>query len=487
MIMDSFYNYTILMAFLYLYKYEGKKAISVEILKHYRKTLLEEILDVYKNGRGHNYLQEVDQWSGEVSFREINEEEALQDFLEEYEDYFYLDNDVVYLKDNISFDEISELEKQIRVNKNVPYRFDIIHDNEKLMNVLGISSIEKIINEYSKVEEKIENLYNKLFTLEDTEELRNSIKYLLFIRLGFFTRIFKMPYYRADAFRIISNFYSGKIYDKNENDFNYDKSPINLDLWKKQYTDSDDLLEDIDDRIYDINQYAIFGKKKNVLYLNKIEEELDNFDMFEDEFNFGGIEEIDTLKDYSIMIETDMLAREQFEESCEAHPESVFEVYDPSDEFWVLYMNYLKNLNKFMSIYGETEDLLLAKRRLLYAMDKPELMIYEQKNFEKELEKCKSIELDEDPFSFFVDEIYFMAKEVFMLPSDEYTIRKLLLVGTYYNLTNDVELKKIIEEFKNNTKYEFFYDIMINNCTNKNPEELSQDVKKLILRLFFYK
>lgn len=479
MIMDSFHNYTILMAFQYIYKYEGKKAISVERLKHYRKILLEEILDEYKNGKDCDYLQEVDQWSGEVSFKEINEDEALQDFLDKYEDYIYLNNNIVSLKENVIFEDISELIRQIRVKENVPSRFDIIHHNDKLMNALEISSIEKIINEYSKVEEMIENLYNKLFTEEDTEKIRKNIKSLLFIRLCFFTKIFKMPDYRVDAFRIISGSYGKKA----NKDYDYDKYPINLDLYEKEDLDFDNVLEDIDDRLFDINQYAIFGKNKNVLYLDKIENQLDNFDMSEYGLSFNPKEEIDPFKDYSDIIETDMLAREQFEEKCEAHPENVFEVHDSSDEFWIFYMNYLNNLDKYMSIYGETKELLLAKRRLLYAMDKPELMIYEQKNFEKELEKCKSIELDEDSFSFFVDEIYFMAKEVFMVPSDEYTIRKLLLVGTYYNLTNDVELKKIIEEFKNNTKYEFFYDIMINNCTNKNPEELSQDVKKLILRL----
>ena len=82
-------------------------------------------------------------------------------------------------------------------------------------------------------------------------------------------------------------------------------------------------------------------------------------------------------------------------------------------------------------------------------------MIFDQNNFDRELERTKTVELDEDSFDFFADEIYFMAQEAFMLPSDEYTIRKLILVGTYYALTKDKELRKIIEEFSNDSRYEF--------------------------------
>ena len=75
-----------------------------------------------------------------------------------------------------------------------------------------------------------------------------------------------------------------------------------------------------------------------------------------------------------------------------------------------------------------------------------------------------------------------MALEAFIIPSNEYTIRKLLFVGTYYNLTKDQELKEIIEAFSNDPRFEFFYEIMINNCSNKNPKSSTENIKKLILK-----
>ncbi len=474
MIIDNYYNYITLTAFEHLYKYESKKSISVETLKLFRSELLKEVLDIYKNGKGHNYLQERDQWQGEISFTEIDEDIALKNFLEEYEEYFYLDNDIVNVYEEVSFDDLSELVRQIRVKGQVSSRFDIIECTKKLRDILGISTIDKFINEYSKIEEKLQDLYYKLFTPDDSKELRKEIKALLFLRFNFFDQLSKMPLYRVDAIRMAASNY------RSENDTaTYDKYPIDLPLWKSQFEDSDDFLSDIDARVYDITQYAIFGKAKNVLYMSKLNEDIDQF------YWTGGVEssqEIDPIKDYTDVIETDMLAKEQFADDFVEHPEHFATFHDPSDEFWVLYINYLNNLNRFMDIYGASDELLFAKKRLLYALDKPTVMLFDENNFKSAYEETKSIELDEEPFSFFIDEIYFMAQEAFMIPSNEYTIRKLLFVGTYYNLTKDQELKEIIEEFSNDSRFEFFYEIMINNCANKTPESSTEDIKKLILK-----
>lgn len=473
MTIDNYYNYITLMTFEQLYKFEEKTSISVNTLNELRNALLEEVIVNYKNGNI-RYPQEIDRWQGKVSFSPINDNDALEEFLEEYEDYFLLENDKIFIKEGITFEDISELVRQVRVNDNISHRFDIIDGTPKLMRILGITTIEKFLIEYLQIEKQLESLYCKLYTAEDSASLRNKIKALLFIRLSFFSRISQMPSYRIDAFRLVSINYN----DENDT-IRYDKYPINMELWKKEFADPDE-LGDIDDRTYDITQYAIFGKMNNFLYMDKFYEDIDSYYM--ENCAFSSEIQIDPLKDYTEMIETDMLAQEKFEADYEAHPENYYTLHDPSDEFWVLYINYLNNLNRFMSIYGESEELLLAKRRLIYALDKPELMIFDKNNFDRELERTKTVKLDEDPFDFFIDEIYFIAQEAFMLPSDEYTIRKLILVGTYYALTKDNELREIIEEFSDDSRYEFFAEIMLNNCANKNPDSLSEDAKKLILK-----
>ena len=118
MTIDNYYNYITLMTFEQLYKFEGKTSISVDTLNELRNALLEEVIVNYKND-DYRYPQEIDRWQGEVSFSPINEQDALKEFLEEYEDYFFLENGKVIIKEGITFEDISELVQQIRINDNI--------------------------------------------------------------------------------------------------------------------------------------------------------------------------------------------------------------------------------------------------------------------------------------------------------------------------------------------------------------------------------
>ena len=129
MIIDNYYNYLTLKAFQYVYMYEDKKSIRVETLNEFRKELIKEVLDIYQNGKGYTYYEDKDQWQGEVVFAEINEEVALDDFLDEYEKYFYLDDKTVYLDEDVSFKDLSELVWQIRVKEKILIKL--------LMNILN--------------------------------------------------------------------------------------------------------------------------------------------------------------------------------------------------------------------------------------------------------------------------------------------------------------------------------------------------------------
>ena len=366
MTIDNYYNYITLMTFEQLYKFEGKTSISVDTLNKLRNALLEEVIVNYKND-DYRYPQEIDRWQGEVSFSPINEQDALKEFLEEYEDYFFLENGKVIIKKGITFEDISELVQQIRINDNMSNRFNIIVDTPKLMRILGITTIEKTLTEYLQIEKQLESLYCKLYTAEDSASLRNRIKALLFIRLSVLTRITQMPSYRIDAFRLVSMNYNAE----NDNML-YDKYPINLELWNKEFADPDE-LGDIDDRTYDITQYAIFGKMNNFLYMDKFHEDIDSYYMRN--CDFSSEIQIDPLKDYTDMIEKDTLAQERFEAEYEAHPENFYTLHDPSDEFWVLYINYLNNLNEELALF----DLSIISTLISCIQITPSLPFYNAK------------------------------------------------------------------------------------------------------------
>ena len=320
--------------------------------------------------------------------------------------------------------------------------------------------------------------------MEDNLELRKKIKSFLFLRYCFLGQVAKMPSYRIDAFKNIANY----IYDEFDTSETYDKYPIDLNLWKAKYEDPDDFLSDIDPVVYDLTQYAIFGKTYNVLYFKKVCEDLEDLYLNETGWisdtttNTTNNTTTDSIFDEENMddIDFELLEREGTNEDSDEYSASFAYFYDSSNEFWVLYLNYLNNLNHFMDLYGKSEELLLAKKRLLYAIDKPNVMLFDENNFKNALEDAKDIELDEDPFDFFCDEVKCLSEEAFVIPNDEYTIRKLIFVGTYYALTEDSEIKETVLKYQNDERFAFFYEIMINNCKGKIKECLPEDIKKLL-------
>lgn len=208
MLLDSYYNYINLIAFKYLYKYENQTSLSAETLKLLRSELLKEVIVNYKKYGNNRYSRESDHWYGEITFRKVDEDIALKDFLEEYEEYFYLDNGLVHMRQGISFEDISNLVSQLAIEENVPTRLDIVERSKKIRNILGISTFDKLIGKYLKIEEKLQALYYKLFTPEDGEELRRKIKSLLFLRLSFYENLTKLPHYVVDAIKMaVYNYY----------------------------------------------------------------------------------------------------------------------------------------------------------------------------------------------------------------------------------------------------------------------------------------
>ena len=374
----------------------------------------------------------------------------------------------MYLKDNITYKDISDLEIDCRKNDEIPDCFYIINDNNDLMDILGITSIEAIIKEYLK----IENMYNKLYTAEDNDKLRKSIKQLLFVRFSFLGRIYQMPGYRVDAFRTAIMRYNWK-YEK----MDFDVYPFDKELYLSDFDDDEDEFNyDIDAPLTEITEYAIFGKESNYLCNSKLEEDLDAFYMSNK--LLGNYDKIDYNEDYSELLDRIVELEEEFENGNK----KVVKLKDPTEEFQVLFLNYINNLNKFMSVYGENDELMRAKKRLIYAIDNPDTLIFEDDNFIKEYNKTKNFRVQENSFSFFYNQIIFIVEEIFKRPSNEYTIRKLLLVGAYYYLTKDEVIKEIMKEYKEDSRYNFFYEVIINNCNSKMVNDMPNEVKKLVLK-----
>jgi len=256
------------------------------------------------------------------------------------------------------------------------------------------------------------------------------------MRAIFLTNICQNADHIIDAFRLESS----RVYES-DSSYKYSKTPIDLELWRKSNYYNEDGIGDIDDRIYDIFQYAIFGKTS--LVSKKTNEMLQNLYFYRDENN----NEPELLEDY---FSEDLTFSENLDDDNTCY------IVDNEETDLAFYLTYLHKLNQYIKKYGESVDLIDTKNRLLYALDMPRLCLFKQEKFIQELEKVKEFELEPEDFDFFEDEVRFMADEVFMTETDKNTIKKLLFISTYYELTKDKKIVKILNKHsdkKNFAKY----------------------------------
>lgn len=443
---QTYYDYINILAFVNLCRYENKREIELKTLNNYRQQLIIEYNNYIKN----NNIDE------ELLNMEFNKSETLLDnFLEQYQNYFVLNKESLHLKNNITYIQlILELEYKIREENELSNTLFMISDYPSLKSILNIHTMDELLLNYSQIEKKLEQTYTKLYTKEDSPKLRKEIKNLMDLKANFYIQLGLMPNYLLEAFRLSA----GDIDYPNAEQFTYNKYPLNKDLWLKLPRYNDEYDYDIDNYAYNLYQYALFGKSQ--LYPTKIYEDIDNFQFKQNidaeikEQFYNGELEIETDDE---IIDTDKCELE----SCECNTEQE-----------IFYLNYINNLNYFLNTYGYTKDLITSKVRLMYVIDNPELRIYDDNNFQKAMESLSSIQSNSVDWDYLQNEVYFLIQELFLNPSNEFTIKKLLYIKTYYDVTQDSYLIHEITKYSQDNRYELFYSIVVNdNQLNKKTIE----------------
>lgn len=461
---DIPYYFINLLAFNALFKYENRRAISVDTLNKYRETLLDEVKRIYQDEAIYGddtYFLPQDEWKGTVTFIEKDENMQMSQFLETFSDLFELRENNVCLKDDVDYGMLeSEIEK-LRVENNLGVRFDTPSSNARLREVLGIKGIEEQLKGYLRIEEKIENLYGSLDTIGN-----DRIKPALLVRGIFLNNISCLPDETIGAFKDVSGeFVCG------DTECDYVQKPFDVDLWNKcTFYDKDDYLGDMDTFIYDLYIYSIFGDKSlkykklhddllkvfyafdGVVKVASSEDELfdDTIDYDEDtcydgDTYYDGDAYYDDLDDGDYGDIYDEYG-EEFDEELDDELESEFSnIYlVVCEEKFVFYLNYVNKLDRYMEDNGYNDSLVTARNRLLYAIDEPRLCLYQKENLEREVKNSKTVKFDEGAFSFMRDEARFMTEEVFSDKDEINSIKKLLFISTYYQFTGDEAIKEIM-------------------------------------------
>ena len=101
-------------------------------------------------------------------------------------------------------------------------------------------------------------------------------------------------------------------------------------------------------------------------------------------------------------------------------------------------------------MHGNNEDLNNSKNRLLYLLDNYGDNLFIKENFNNSYKNIsmEDINYNDDLYDFYTLSRLFLVDILEGWIDDELTIKKLLFISTYYNLTKDIRIEKIIEKYR---------------------------------------
>lgn len=482
---DIPYLLTTLIAHALVLELDNRRNIKLDDLIKFRQLLFEKYLENYqKYGDGAN----GEKWEGNISFAPVDDVKEIKKLLLEYPEIFYFQNGSIWIHENIDLAYLYKLKED--EFPNISSKFDRATEFKKVRNSLGITKIYELGDIVNKKLENIESQLEKAYN--DLDNSQHLIKPLLMKEFLFLNNIVaNFPILKSELSTITtpdinkiyiteSNYLTHSIYYENKEMY-----PIDEQLYKNSpfYEKIAWFCNPIQESIEDLYQYAIFGNKS--LCRDKIIEmfyELSYMDFLDD------INNLKTSLDYNI---DEILNNDKIKEMDKNNNYDDAILNDnSSEEEFIFWLTYIHKINEYLA-NNYDENLVKIKNRLLYLLDDASKCLYIDENFEKVFEQAmkKLEELkaeyeedeDEDENEDYLDEeeyddedysdedgLYgYLGKESKYLIYDcflgrEYkVVEKLLLISTYYSLTNNEKIEEILNSFENHPKYSLYKNIIM--------------------------
>ncbi len=401
------YEYLFLTAMNNICKYGAKK----RILKDRINDFLEKCLDEAK-------YNAIDLGYGDIKFIESDFDEELDELLEEYQDYFYEDGDEICIHDGANMEDIDDVIIEMEMEDKIHEIFEMPSENIDFLKVLGCTYVNNEATKLLNLELSIEKAYLE-FINNPTNENRKKVA------TRKFTKVFAL-----DGVRRLSSYYTSGVVtalynylDKYKHD--YDKYPINVGLWDsiphKNNISHSSLFTDN-------YQFAIFGDRP--LGFFKLSRELDQI-----------LE--------SKNVEDDSVAKAMLSDI--ENEEKINRLY---------YKKYLKYLDEYIELNGETPELLKVKARLSYYIEREDEFMYSDTYEDSDSKALEKFKVSPSQVKKLSEEAHFFIVELFSVPSDENTIKKLLMMKTYYNTVNDKEFEDMFDLYSEEPNFKEYKDFV---------------------------
>ena len=482
---DIPYLFTTLLAHYLVLELDNRRFIKIEDLINFRNILFQKYLERYQK---YGDLVYGEKWVGELSFAPVNDTDEIFDLIKNYPDIFYLKENCVCIHENIDLYFLNKLmyEKfdDIRSKFYTPSKYKVVRNSLGIVKIYELS--EKIKIEALKIEKQLEEAYDNLESSETLIKSLLSKRFILFMNIVVNYPIFVEEYdsLLKDDEKIGIEIIKGYDYIKNSNyGKNNEPYPIDNELYQKSefYEGVEELTCTIQASVNDIYQYAIFGRgelyQKNtfeILMRMNFQNAFGNLKVpdFPENIEDLGFDELNKLSETLVEKEEG-----NADNLVEDEPKTVKINFDAVEEEFVFWLTYVYELNKYLENKPD-ENLFRVKHRLLYLLDDIVKSLYLKENFENVFteEFFNKNTYDDTEFEWQGDEIndfpnddeYESEEELpychlgweakyliydCFLGREYKTTEKLILIATYYYLTNDKDIIKILNKFKDHPKY----------------------------------
>lgn len=455
-----FYN-IIFLAFENLIKCENKYQVDIENLSRFRKEIvriIEENFDSLTEYRFDIVKDNLKKFIEENQEMTPDEENHLIDlFIDKNKDKFKRVGNTIYLDENIPFEDIAEA-RYISQKLSIRDTLIVIYQTASSIaahKALGTTSIINDLKKMINVEKCVEETY--LCPMKDTRSITNIGN--MFVR-GMFVII------ASKSYPTISEYYNNlQEFMKLDNCEGKIGEHLLCDKTK-----TDDLYLGnpyIDDELSNIFQTAIFGNTSahyNSLmnYFDEVWDYVYKDDM-EDEFDAN-----EDLEDY-------------LPELDEEDYRTVQDEYDPEKIDLYFYLNYILRLNGLSNSCSDDKN--NTTHRLLYALNHYDSNLNDINHFKskyKELDEELSYCDRDDYKDYYIMSMLFL-KDILNGNIDQYSLKKVIFISCYYDITLDFRIRKVLEGSinSNNSRNKIIYDSILNHNYDLILTIFDKDNKKI--------
>lgn len=503
---NYYFDYIMYMAFESLLMYDERRTLTIKQLYDYNDFLTNGIKKWIENDNkrqvNDNRLETIKMnydiakndfltKNDNISIEEKNN--LLNAFLDNNTNYFERKDDEVCVKKFVKADDLMRktLYEYRQKYKQYFVIFSILNiylHNQEALNILNANSIKDELAEIVKSEQIMENLF-----LNYDKSVKKLIKDINILNYHKLSKYFNKSSFECAALNNIlddfnkskksgecfcSNIFSNNLqkndlfYKNNHlSEIHFDDTDIKLGLWfSTLFSDKELYLSKISHQIVDMIMYkqkVEFDNNKITFDSNEDNDELEEFNDYLDEDEFD-----DEIEDDESVVYKDEFDDDEVYNYCN---------YDEKDDFMSLEkheksafinnnaaLKYIQEINDYEKKYGFNEELAKVKRRILYILNIYGYELYEDSKLPKIVENI-SLDIDDnkrDYMDFYIHARLFLFDIIVYNTFDELTLNRILFISTYYDLTHDIRIKRILDKYKDTDIGNKVYRAIINHESN---------------------